>query len=74
MGTGKGGERGMGVVKERRARGAAPPTKLIAPPPRKIEIQLLRGITYVFLIKLFRCLLEQYLSNFPHRIYFTITA
>ena len=33
MGTGKGGERGMGVVKERRARGAAPPTKLIALPP-----------------------------------------
>ena len=40
----------------RAARAAVPPTKLIAPPPhpRKIETPLLRLITYVFFIKLFR--------------------
>ena len=43
-----------------------PPAKKSIAPPRKIETQLLRGITYVFLIKLFRYLLEQYLFKFQH--------
>ena len=55
----------MGVV--RGGQGAEPPYKTHYPPPLgKIETRLLRGITYVFLIKLFRYLLEQYLSNFLH--------
>ena len=49
----------------------SPPPYKTHYPPRKIETQSLRGSTYVFLIKLFRYLLEQYLT---FHIHFTITA
>ena len=45
----------MSVVRGEGARGAVRPSKRI-PPSRKIETPLLRGITFIFLIQLFRYL------------------